>query len=164
MIRHTFLAASVALVPTATVAQSANYAESPDLLSCLQERLPISNVEVAVTEESIDVRFDLSNNMNYAIGGVYILLTATYPTRPTKLASWDNQSLPDIPGGLMPGESISTHTSAYIEPRVRQMIEDPKRLTVNIEVESVANGNMVSVRDGFWYSNWDVGPSGDGCP
>lgn len=102
--------------------------------------------------------------MSYAVGGVYVELTATYPTRPTRLAFWDNQSLPNIPGGLLPGESLNTRTSAYIEPRVRQMIEDPKQLKVNIEVKSAANGSMVSVRDGFWYSNWDFGPSGDGCP
>lgn len=60
MICRILVAALVLWTPVSVAAQSANYAENPDLLSCLQEHLPISNVKVEVTEEAIDVRFDLS--------------------------------------------------------------------------------------------------------
>ncbi|PIV74933.1 MAG: hypothetical protein COW55_07470 [Rhodobacteraceae bacterium CG17_big_fil_post_rev_8_21_14_2_50_65_11] len=157
MIRKSLLILFAAALPTSAGAQAV------ELLDCIRDRFTTSNVEVEVVEGAIDVTFDVTNNLAYPVGGAHVMISATYPGRPTPLARWGSQSLLTIPGSLLPGESMTAETYMHIEPRVQAMIDDPGELSALIEVESIANGDLVSVRDGLWVSSWTEGPSGDGC-
>ncbi len=158
MNRNALLALVAASLPAGADAMES------DLLHCLQGHFVISDVEVDVVEEAVDVTFGVANNLSYPVGGAHVMITVTHADRPTPIASWGSQALLTIPGGLLPGESMTTETYMYIEPRVQAMIEDPGQLSVLVEVESIANGDLISVRNGLWVSSWTEGPSGDGCP
>lgn len=154
--------ALLALV-AATLPAGAGAAEG-GLLHCLQEHFVIADVAVDVAEGAVDVTFRVANELTYPVGGAHVFITVTHADRPTPIASWGSQALLTIPGGLLPGESMTTETYMYIEPRVQAMIEDPGQLSAHVEVESIANGDLISVRNGLWVSSWTEGPSGDGCP
>jgi len=158
MNRKALLALVVATLPAGAGAMEG------DLLHCLQEHFVISGVEADVVEDTIDVTFEVANDLTYPVGGAHLMITVTHPDRPTPIATWGSQALLTIPGGLLPGESMGTETYMYIEPRGQAMIEDPGQLSAHVEVESIANGDLMSVRNGLWVSSWTEGPSGDGCP
>lgn len=154
--------ALLAFVAT-TLATGAGAAEG-NLLDCIQERFAISGVEADAVEGTVDVTFEVTNNLTYPVGGAHVMITVTHPDRPAPIATWGSQALLTIPGGLLPGESMATATYMYVESRVQAMIDEPGQLSAVVQVESVANGDLVSIRSGLWVSSWTEGPSGDGCP
>lgn len=141
-------------------AQAPALSATPDAsgtLACLSKKVLITSVTFEKSDYSLGSRFNVTNNLPYAIAGIWI---------DYKIKS-DNRSVPwaeedfvmGISGGIEPGETRQLSTSFSLVSR-----ETPMTAKVFMTVRDVADPNKkLVVKASGGVSGWPIDRSPKGC-
>lgn len=148
----------------ATLACAASSAQANETLSCLQERFPVE--VISTTKETLDtrsVRISVTNESSFAAGGVWVDFAIHAAGRPLPIYQGSIREAATIPGGLLPGETLTAEDFHFMDERVKTIAEEANGLEITAELRNVADAKMRGFFEHPAMGSWTNGITAERC-
>ena len=137
--------------------RAATVDEDADLTDCLRQKVTISSPSFEKGDFAYSSRFNVTNNLPYAIAGIWIDYMIKSDNRSVPWA--EDSFVQGISGGIEPGETRTLSTRFSMLSR-----ETPLTAKVSMSVRDVADPEKkLVIKSGGGVIGWPEEKSGKGC-